>query len=451
MHTPSNRAAVIYRVESAPDQARWLRAEEFLPQWAARARMASDLVPAYARVLDLGCGAMDLERYLPEGCEYLPVDLAARDKRTIVCDFNAGEFPKIGADIVSMLGVLEYISEPLSLLKRIRSLNVPLVCSYYITDRTPTLDRRAQGWINDLSFEGLRAVMKEAGFDLKHRVKVDNCQDLYKWCPQTQAATHKPAKRVLVLSYFNDPNFGDRLGYHLINEVLPPHAIVTHASVKPWTVPAESFDMLVLGIGNSLNAATVRRPELHALMDRIPVRVGIFGTQYRTQYTQAIPPRLMASLLDRLTVWYARYEEDILAFARGRVEAYHLGDWLISAFPMAIPTLDRTLDIPPQLKGMDLPLDRVIQRIQKYKRVSTARIHPMLCALTSALEVKYQEQHEQAGQASGKFRAQLMDIFGRTFAEDRFFEVDRDAVRKYRTRVIQNMGQMRMRLADLLE
>ena len=45
--------------------------------------------------------------------------LAARDARTLVCDFNAGEFP-VGfeCDVISVLGVLEYIVDVPAFLRR---------------------------------------------------------------------------------------------------------------------------------------------------------------------------------------------------------------------------------------------------------------------------------------------------------------------------------------------
>lgn len=58
--------------------------------------------------------------------------------------------------------------------------------------------------------------------------------------------------KVLVISYNNVGNFGDRLGYHLINSVLPPEAEVYFANFKPWNIPSFSFDLLILGIGNSI-------------------------------------------------------------------------------------------------------------------------------------------------------------------------------------------------------
>ena len=445
------RKAVV--AAQATDVDRWSQRDSFAPQWAYRAGLAAQMIPAYAKVLDIGCGAMDLERVLPEGCEYQPSDLVARDERTLVCDLNAGEFPQeVQPDVVTMLGVLEYIREPLELLRKVRALNRPLVCSYSITDRRPALDRAAQGWINSYDFAALQALMGQAGFVLRCRQTVDPLQDVFKWEPDGPAAPpFAPPKKVLVLSYYNDFNFGDRLGYHVVNGLVPAGAIVTHASVKPWTVPDEPFDLMILGIGNSLNAATVMRPDLHRLLEMTPHTLGVFGTTYRYQYRELIDPKLFDALLGKLTTWWARYEEDIAAFGRGRSNVRHMGDLLISAFPLATPTLDRNLVIPADFRLQDVPLDRTIQRIQAYKRVSSARIHPLLCALTSADEVKFQEQSEDPRQShSGKFRSQLYDVFGRTFDEDKFFAVDREAVVRYKLMVEANLVDLRAQIATLL-
>jgi len=259
-------------------------------------------------------------------------------------------------------------------------------------------------------------------------------------------------KKVLVLSYFNTPNFGDRLGYHLVNNLLPATAIVTHAPLHPWNLEDDHYDLLILGIGNSLNAPAIGRTELHRLIERTPHAVGIFGTQYPYQYRQLMDPALFGVLLDRLTTWWARYEDDIAAFGDGRGNVRHLGDWLISAFPLATPTRDRNLVVPANVMEKDISLDRMIQQIQAYRTVRTARIHPMLCALTSAEQVAYQEQREGPNREleSGKFAAQLRDIFGRSFEENVFFKVDREAVIRYKLKVAANMAALKAQIDGLL-
>lgn len=438
------------------DAERWAKPESFAPQWSYRAGLAAQMIPAHSRVLDIGCGAMDLERVLPEDCTYQPCDLVRRDERTLVCDLNRGEFPDgVQPDVVTMLGVLEYLRDPLDVLRKVRALDRPLICSYSITDRRPQLDRASQGWINSYDFASLASLMAQAGFRLKCRQAVDQMQDIFKWAPDGSDASWPRAvvtRKVGIVSYYNDPNFGDRLGFHVANSLLPANAIVTHASINPWSLPDEKFDLLILGIGNSLNPPAIARPEMQRLLMSSSQTLGIFGTQYRRTYREMIDPKLFDALLSNLTTWWARYEEDIVAFGRGRSNVRHLGDFLISAFPMATPRLDRSLVIPQEIKTQNLSLDRIIQQIQSYRRVTTARIHPMLCALTSAEQISYQEQREWGGGvASGKFRSQLYDVFGRSFEENKFFDVDRDAVVRYKARVESNMNDLRTQIAQLLQ
>lgn len=79
-------------------------------------------------------------------------------------------------------------------------------------------------------------------------------------------------------------------------------------------------------------------------------------------------------------------------------------------------------------------------------------LHPLQCALTSARRVRFQAQREtrDATEKSGKFDAMLRDIFGRPFPENEWFEVDRDAVRRYKIKVEANMAALRAQIVELL-
>jgi sensor domain CHASE-containing protein len=44
----------------------------------------------------------------------------------------------------------------------------------------------------------------------------------------------------------------------------------------------------------------------------------------------------------------------------------------------------------------------------------------------------------------------LIDIFGRTWPQQKFFLVDRDAVIRYKTRVHQNVSKIRARIGAIL-
>ncbi len=427
------------------DLARWSNVANLHPAWNERARLAADFIPAGATVLDLGCGRMALEGFLPPGCRYTPCDIVRRDERTLVCDFNEQPIPRPpGATHITTLGVLEYIHDWRGFLRQLREFGLPVVLSYCPTDFTAHLDRPAHGWINHLSLRELCEGFSEAGFHLQSSLRPDSNQVLMRIVP---ALPRLPVRRrVLVMSYNNVGNFGDRLGFHVINSLLPAGAEVHHGHFHPWDVPPGDFDLLVLGIGNSV-FHPILTDQLLELTRRIPRSVGIFGTQYR----EAIDRSRMSQLLDRLTVWFARYEEDVLLYGGGRQNAVHLGDWLISAFPMTRWNRNETLRVGPEV-WKDLPLDRTIQDIQNYRNVISERIHPLLCALTSAERVAYTEQREDgSGRNSGKFRSLLMDIFGRTWPESTLFEVPRDAVAAYRARSMRVMSGMPQLFNQLLE
>jgi hypothetical protein len=430
------------------DKARWSDPAAFEPAWDARAELASHFIPAGAHVLDLGCGIMSLQRYLPYGCGYQGCDLVARDPQTIVCDFNMGEFPSCAAadaDIISVLGVLEYVSDADAFFTHLKSANCDVVLSYCAVDLSGSIDRASLGWLNHFSFLDLSELVDRHGFRIAATQPVDSLQILMRLTAVDPRASASPGS-IAVISYNNVGNFGDRLGYHMINSLLPSQANVHHLTFQTLDRAHDSYDLIVLGIGNSIYQPLLR-DDLLEVLKRGKAKVGIFGTQYR----ELIPRPSLDRLIDRLDIWYARYEDDVLMYGRGRSNVEHLGDWLIDQFPMNTPTDGGELHIGDEIME-ETSLDRTIQRIQRYNKISSTRLHPLLCAFTSAEAVAYQEQPAGGGTSivSGKFRSMLIDIFGRTYPEKTYFAVDRDAVARYKTRVRGNVAAVGSRLDALL-
>ena len=395
------------------------------PDPDALPRHAARMVPAYGNLLAIGPRAEAIAPHLPAGCQ-------------LQC---AGELPAaVDADVVLLLDP----ARAPHLAAAAARLGRPLICAASAGEA-----------------DALGAALRAAGLRLQCAEQVSPGLRLLKWVPGEDIATRAP-KRVLVLSYFHIPNFGDRLGYHVLNGLLPADVEVVHAPLAPFTVPDGVYDLLILGIGNSLLPRDACSPDLAHWLERIPRAIGIFGTQYRDQYREPEAARGLAAVLDKVTTWWARYEEDMLAFGRGRRNVRHLGDWLIAASPMAVPRVNRNLIVPPNILTTEAPLDRTIQRIQAYRSVESARLHPLLCALTSAAQAAYREQRDGALNAiegaqpdpqaeSGKFRSLLYDVFGRTFDEGEPFPVNRQAVAAYRRKVLANMEALRAELYALLE
>ncbi len=434
------------------DLDRWIDPCQLDPAWEAGTVAASGLIPAGSAVLDIGCGAMLLRKHLPFGCEYVPCDVVPRDDATLVVDLNKQALSEDylhKIDLVVMLGVWEYLYKPEEVFSALARSGKPLVASYCVTDLGSGVNRRTLGWVNDYSLMEFRRLAAANGYVPTIEMQIDSLQYLFKF-EQRVVATQPQIKRVHVISYLNVGNFGDRLGFHLINDILPPHAIVTWGTLRPLSPVPDDLDLLIIGIGNSLFGDLINEGLINAAANA-KKSIGIFGTQYRELW----PRETLGKLLGNLTHWYARSEEDIALYRRGCGNVSHLGDWLINAFPLAIPDDDKTLVIGKEI-WKELPLDRTIQQVQRYKSVRSERLHPLLCAMTSAVKVGYKEQRESGlggpggDVVSGKFRSMLMDIFGRTYPEGEMWTVDRDAVVRYKEKVRRNTDAMRTYIHQLL-
>lgn len=247
-------------------------------------------------------------------------------------------------------------------------------------------------------------------------------------------------KRVGVLSFANVGNFGDRLGMHLLSSILPSHAVVEKLYFHPWNARQDvNYDLLIIGIGNSLFAPLLN-DNLIKLIESSKVSIGIFGTQYREEFEN----KQLLNVIDRLDFWFARYQEDIEIYAKSYTNVVHLGDWLIREFMSTMPTItDQKLVISDEVLK-NPPLDRIITNIQSYSIVHSERLHPLLCALTSASVVSYTEQRGRGGDiVSGKFKSMLLDIFGKHYPENVQWQVDRLAVMNYRDKVMNNIEQLK--------
>jgi hypothetical protein len=195
---------------------------------------------------------------------------------------------------------------------------------------------------------------------------------------------------------------------------------------------------VVIGAGDSL-CQPLAGDALLDLVGRAKAAIGIFSTQYR----ELIPRAGIERLVERLDCWFARYQDDLLMYGRGRKNVAHLGDWLIDSIPLATSSESEPLCVGDELDAE--PLDRAIATVQRHKAVFAARPPALLCALTAAEMAAYAEQPsaDAPGIASGQFRSMLTDIFGRSYPERDYFLVDREAVARYKARVHRNVTALR--------
>jgi hypothetical protein len=285
--------------------------------------------------------------------------------------------------------------------------------------------------------DSLRRLLQQLGAAVVSRVQ-NGQQVAFRITRHLSTAT--PGGRVLVLSCVGWPNFGDRLGFHLLHRVIPPSAVVEHVYLPRLPVRTD-YDLLILCLGTSIFSKLLTNDLLNAVQ-KFPRTIGIFGTQYRN----AIDRSRMGALVQSLDTWFARYEEDAYLYG-GSASCHHLGDWLVDCFHLSRPTRDEPLTIGADTIAQEVSLDRMIQRIQAHRVVHSARLHPFLCALTSAEEVSYNEQRELDGlESSGKFRSLLLDVFGCEQDEGKPIRVDRDAVARYKEKVHRGIDAIRQRV-----
>ena len=148
-----------------------------------RAELASQFIPAGARVLDLS-GSAAIQRLLPGSCSYCGID---RTRRAVVaCDLNTGDFPTEVAsqsDVIVMLGVLERITDIESLFTHLRFCKRDIILSYYATDLGKDVNRASLGYANHLSFRDLALLFDRYGFRIECTTPIDGAQVLMRLRP----------------------------------------------------------------------------------------------------------------------------------------------------------------------------------------------------------------------------------------------------------------------------
>lgn len=165
------RASTVHMLAARQsDLERWARPQNFKADWSSRAQLVAALIAPGSSVLDIGCGAMDLERALPDGCDYIPADIVAHDPRTRVIDLNQGQLPDVDADVVTLLGVIEYIHDPATLLAAMSDRWSRVILTYNPVDLDEGRDRYSHGWFNSLTMAELIATAEGLGYRLQMSV-----------------------------------------------------------------------------------------------------------------------------------------------------------------------------------------------------------------------------------------------------------------------------------------
>ena len=124
----------------------------------------------------------------------------------------------------------------------------------------------------------------------------------------------------------------------MINALLPGEAEVHHVRVPTLAKAQGPYDLVVIGTGDGA-FPMLFGDEVLDIVSRSKAAIGIFGTQGR----ELIARPALDRLIDRLDTWFARYEDDVLMYGRGRNNVLHIGDWLIDQFPLTRSTNNEPL------------------------------------------------------------------------------------------------------------
>jgi hypothetical protein len=233
MANPSHAGESSQTLPTDPsDHTRWSTSENLSRTWDERAKMAAEWIPAKAAVADIGCGNMAVERFLTL-CEYVPVDLYVRDARTTVVNLNTESIPDFvvsRVDHATLLGVLEYLTDPHKLLRQLSEAGITVVCTYQLANFTDHDERHRNGWFNHFRGSEMVSLFNECGFAVAKSRCVDT-QGMYLLIPdrpkfkaQSPAAVQKTGKPKIVLSgFFGRGNAGDEAILQVQYEKLSPH------------------------------------------------------------------------------------------------------------------------------------------------------------------------------------------------------------------------------------
>nr|WP_203544783.1 FkbM family methyltransferase [Desulfovibrio sp. JC010] len=151
--------------EKKTDCGRWARWNMLGSEADLRAGMAGQLVPEKSTVLDAGAGMMLLRDYIPESCTYVPLDMVARNRNTIVADLNQQQFPVKKYDVVCALFLLEFLHEPQLFFDWTFSNSDKLIFTYHpLLPGADAGKRRAAGFFNDFNVDELKAMALQSGW-----------------------------------------------------------------------------------------------------------------------------------------------------------------------------------------------------------------------------------------------------------------------------------------------
>ena len=154
----------------------WKKPQSLDPRWEHRTKFICELIPNnITKILDIGAGEGFLKHYLPPPIEYIPLDIVARDNTYLEFNLNNHEFPLLkNIDLITALGVLEYIENPDWLIIKIKETTPNLLITYCCSHNNitnPSMNMRINNrWINHYNESEFEDLLKKFGTIIEKRL-----------------------------------------------------------------------------------------------------------------------------------------------------------------------------------------------------------------------------------------------------------------------------------------
>ena len=158
----------------------WEEIEYFDENWKGRISKMACFIDPNSSVMDIGCGKMWLKDYLPQNCEYIPVDYLKRSPECIVADFNKKQFPSRKTDVAFISGCLEYVKDYSWFISELCTHGNRVIISYCTTEKFPVRAiRKGYSWVNHLSSKDLINLFEDHSFHLQQITYAQNGEEIF--------------------------------------------------------------------------------------------------------------------------------------------------------------------------------------------------------------------------------------------------------------------------------
>lgn len=205
------------KIDFQTDFNRWEHNAKEKPCWDGRNQFIATLIPPGASIIDVGAGAMTLEKYLVRDTDYTPLDAVRSSERTLIVDFNTYDIPQLDyiRDYAVCSGIMEYILPTHFFIETIRKWARNIILSYAISDLNPDATTARTGWVNNFSDQNLRVLFRQHGLNLKKTYRwekqtiylLDSSMAVHSIFSLSQGTTHRPD--VASVYRYDPSNVGD--------------------------------------------------------------------------------------------------------------------------------------------------------------------------------------------------------------------------------------------------